>query len=421
MKKLKIFFIILLAALLSSCFNNNSVKQFSLSNGLRVVFAKKDSPVTSAVFLIGAGKLTEKYQMAELMNNLILEGSTIRTRQQIFQDIETNGGRIRVWTDDVTSTIEIRAPRKTFSRCFAIVCETISHPLFDKAHIERVIRDKLNKNKKRNSSLKEAAEIRKLLFKNSDVLIPDLEISEDIKPETLKKFYKDYYVPSNIVVAFSGDFDSNEMLKVLSLCWERGKDRQKKVRHKINIGTYADNLRIVKYSEEKNTKVVVALRMPGMYEKGYFEGIILRKVFAARMNSVLENELRKINIKPENLRSYYFYDYGFGYWVIKITGEKSDTEKIEKIILQSMEKIKDQGVDQKYFETGKRKVLFDMAYKGQFSSSRATVLAYMVYCGLKDISYQSYCKKYNTVDIDQINEFAKQIFNKPAVILYKSR
>ncbi|MCD6117886.1 insulinase family protein [bacterium] len=415
----KIFTIIFLALLSISCGKNEKIERIKLKNGMRVVFQHDTSPVTSAVFLIGAGSSIGINEAADVMNKLIFEGSSIRTRQQIFQEVETLGGHIRFWTDDATSIIQVRSPSENFTRCFSIVCETISHPLFNKEHISRVLKERLNAGNKGSDVKRQIKnDVRGLLFKNSP-LADSAEFSDKlITHDYLNKYYNKYYSPSNIVVAVSGDIDGNGLLKMLSSCWKSNNKEERNLFGKINTGVISAKRKIVRRISSGTARVVFAFRAPGILEKGYFAVRLLNRITAEDFNSIINDALEEQGIKFSYLHSYYFRDYGFGYFVVEVETKVRNLDKVENVITEQINKIKTDGISDSYFIIGKRKVISRIVYRGQYSNFKANVLAYLAFTGSQDLSFSSYCDKFKKLDTAQVNSVAKSLFKEPVIIKY---
>jgi len=414
-----IFSVLLAILFFNSCGKNGKVEYLNLKSGIRVVFQEEKSPVTSAVFLIGAGNSVGTTQTADIMNKLIFEGSSIRTRQQIFQEIEALGGRIMYWTDDATSLIQIRSPSKNFERCFSIVCETISHPLFDKDHIDRVLKEKLSKEGKiSNVRLQIKRDVRGLLFAGS-VLADSAEFSEnEISSYSLKEYYEKYYFPSNIVIAVSGDFNSNSVLKMISSCWKSHNGKENHRTGKIKKGVLAAQREVVRHLSSEEGRLIFAFRAPGILEKDYFNMRLLNQIIADNLNSILKDALIENGINSSRLSSYYFRDYGFGYFVIEAKTGIHDLEKTRRIITNRIESIRRNGIPERYFVIGKRKVISHIVYRMQFSGFKADVLAFLVFTGYPDLSFSSYYNQFKKLNLTGVNKAAKSIFLEPVIIKY---
>ena len=405
-----------------SCARNNDIRYFNLNNGLKVVFNHDSTPITSAVLVIGAGSSLKPYKAADILTKSIFEGSTIRTRQQIFQEIEMMGGRLRFWTTDAVSIIQIRAPSSSFLKCFSIVCETISHPLFNDAHIRKVLDDAgpaaLGSNHLNYQD--ERDDVRSLLFSDSDLVRAAGASASNMSAKLIKKYYETYFRPENIITAVSGSFTNSSILQVLSTCWPPAETGKAYTRPSINTGKRAETTALFKEASGSTGKLVIAYRAPGTIEPDYYKTVLLSKIIGDGLNSTVRNALDGAGLTSSRVHSYYARDYGYGYVVLRIKAPEHEYERMRDTVIAAIDTVRNAGINPEQFIIGKRKVLFDAAFRMQYSSFKALILASQVRSG-SCLCPDDYRDRIVAIDIEELNRYAAVFLDAPVIISYEPR
>ena len=196
-----------------------------LDNGMEVLLIKNPGlPMTGANMVVKVGSAYETFAtsgMSHMLEHLLFNGTKSRTQKELYNDTDSIGGYNNANTSDyftnymmVTPTenfekgLEIQAdmlfnsilPRKKFKKEKGIVLEEISKSLAEPA--EQLERNKIS-----------------VLFKGHALSLPTLgtySTIESMSRDEVYAFYKNNYVPNNMILSVVGDFEINEMLSLLN-------------------------------------------------------------------------------------------------------------------------------------------------------------------------------------------------------------
>ncbi|HED38007.1 MAG TPA: insulinase family protein, partial [Ignavibacteria bacterium] len=200
------------------------VEIFQLDNGIQVLLIqKKNIPMVGINTVVKVGSAYETFAtsgMSHMLEHLLFNGTDKMTQKQLYDATDLIGGYNNANTseyytnfmmvtpaDKIKKGMQIQAamlfnstmPEKKFKKEKGIVLEEIAKTLANpQAQIER------NTNS--------------IIYKNHALSLPTVgtyETIKNMKRNDVEKFYKDYYVPNNMIINVIGNFENAQMIKWL--------------------------------------------------------------------------------------------------------------------------------------------------------------------------------------------------------------
>lgn len=196
-----------------------------LNNGLEVLLIENRAlPVVGFNAIIKVGSAYETFAnsgASHMLEHLLFNGTTSRDQKQLYEDVDKIGGYNNATTEDfftdfmfvaptdnVKKALEIQAdmlfrstlPEENFKKEKGIVLEEISKSIADPT--EQVERNTIS-----------------ILYKGHALSLPTLgtyATIEALKRDEINAFYKNNYVPNNIVLTVIGNFNSKEILATIN-------------------------------------------------------------------------------------------------------------------------------------------------------------------------------------------------------------
>ncbi len=201
------------------------VSLHTLDNGLQVLLIENHAlPMAGVNTVVKVGSAYETFAtsgMSHMLEHLLFNGTTTMNQRELYNAVDMIGGYNNANTseyytnfmmvtpaDKIYEGLKIQAdmlfnstlPEKKFPKEKGIVLEEISKTLANP-----------NEQIERN--------ILSVLYKGHALSLPTLGTYETIvhmKREDVYKFYKNYYVPNNMLLSVIGNFNTDEMLKRLN-------------------------------------------------------------------------------------------------------------------------------------------------------------------------------------------------------------
>ena len=192
------------------------VERLSLPNGLTVLLSENHStPSVSISAAVRAGSRYEtddKAGLASMVGELIDEGTSTRTSQQIAEAVESVGGRLNSFGDYQTSGTRAAFLSKDVSLGLEITADLLMNASFPQDKVSQNIDRRLAQLKSRRDvpRVQASDEFNEIIFKGSPQHKPSVGYESTVRMLTrqdLVSFYTKYYVPQNTILAIVGDID----------------------------------------------------------------------------------------------------------------------------------------------------------------------------------------------------------------------
>ncbi len=196
-----------------------------LDNGLILIHSEKNNlPIVKISLLIKASLADEplsKAGIANLTADMITEGTTNRTSEEISEEIEFMGAGLSASAGVDFTTLSLSILKKDLTKGFEIFTDVLLNPLFPEKELDRekrLIKGSLKQSEESPSFLANRAFIESVYGNHPyGRLIEGTQISIDtITRDDLKTFYTKYYRPSNSIMAVVGDIGKSDLNKIVN-------------------------------------------------------------------------------------------------------------------------------------------------------------------------------------------------------------
>ena len=241
-----------------------------------------------------------------------------------------------------------------------------------------------------------------------------VESISKITPEVLYKCYETFYHPSNMTMVVCGDFEPEKLLEEIKKRLE-----QKKAQGEIKRIYPPKEEKINKPSKIKQMEVSIPLFMMGYKDTAKYENDIKKHIaIEILLNMIIgkSSELYQKCYKEGLLLSQPDFDYEFSsqYAHILISGASKNPKKIEQGILETVEKMKQEGLNEEHFERIRRKIYGD--YVVEYNSV-ADIARMFLADSMKQIHSFDYIEQFETVTKEYTQEVLRTVFQKENEII----
>src|SRR3989338_9827372 len=191
-----------------------------LSNGMTILFEKRNVPVVSAAFAVRAGGINEEISekgISHFIEHMLYKGTKTRTSKQIAEEIEKNGGELNGFTSEEITAYYCKMPSKHLDVALNVLTDIIKNSVFDKKELEKerkVIFEEI-KMYKDNPQMHSISEIQKLLYTGTlgINLAGTFESMNSINRKKILEKFKQIYEPNNFILCVVGDADFEQIIK----------------------------------------------------------------------------------------------------------------------------------------------------------------------------------------------------------------
>lgn len=392
----------------------------TLDNGLTVILEENHSaPVVAMQMWVkvgGADETDDESGLAHTLEHMIFKGTTKRDVGEIAIEIESMGGDINAWTSYDQTVYHIVVASRFYKEGLDVLADAIQNSIFDPQELETekmVVLEELKRSED-SPSRKLGKKLMGMAYTTHPYTRPVIGLKETVQSLDREKtfdFYKRWYVPNNMTVVISGDFDNETFFPIVKEAFNdfsRGPDPHLVQRAKEPV---QEEMKTVFLSDDvQETHLEFAFHIPGLNHKDVYAIDVLSTILGQGRSSRL---YRKVKAEQELVRSistYAMTPKDPGLFFISANLEAENLEKAFKASIEELERIKSEGVTEEELKRTKLNLESDFIYQRETIQGRARQLGYYetVAGGL------SFEKKYiqgiNKVISKDIKRVAKKYF-----------
>ncbi|MFT5215670.1 MAG: zinc protease [Glaciecola sp.] len=198
----------------------------SLSNDMKVLgIEQTELPLVNFSLVIDGGHLLDSFDkngVANLMTDIMMEGTATKTPQELEEAIELLGASIRMFTGRESITVSGNTLVRNFDKTMDLVEEILLQPRWDEKELERIKLSTINSIKRSEANPNVVANnvSNKVLYGDRHIFAyptSGTEASiESITMDDLKAFYEKNFSPSVSKFHIVGNITQDQALKALS-------------------------------------------------------------------------------------------------------------------------------------------------------------------------------------------------------------
>jgi len=196
-----------------------------LDNGLEYILIEKHvAPVVAIIVTVKAGSHLEAEEMngsSHFLEHLLFNGTTRRTQQQIYDEMDAIGAYNNASTSEDYVVFMILAAKEHIAEAMDVQADMIfnsNFPVEKFAKEKGIVEEEISQNYNNPGYLSELSFIRNA-FAGSPYSRPVLGTPfsiENLTREAVKQFYQKYYVPNNMILMAVGDFQPQAMIEEIN-------------------------------------------------------------------------------------------------------------------------------------------------------------------------------------------------------------
>jgi len=197
-----------------------------LANGMEVYgIEQNEIPTVNFSLVMEGGHLLDdknKNGVANLMTDIMMEGTANKTPEELEEEIEMLGANINMYTTNESIVIRGNTLVRNFEKTMALVEEILLEPRWDEEEFTRIKTKTINDIKRSESNPNAVANkvFNKLLYGEDHILAyptsGTVESVEAITMDDLKAYYNNYFSPSVSTFHVVGKIDKDSALDKLA-------------------------------------------------------------------------------------------------------------------------------------------------------------------------------------------------------------
>ncbi|MCS7198298.1 MAG: insulinase family protein [Candidatus Bipolaricaulota bacterium] len=385
-----------------------------LPNGLKLILREDHSAETVALqAFVGTGARAEPSELtgiAELTSRLLLRGTTTRSEEELFTEIENLGAQLSQDVLPDMAHVMLVTPKETLKRALPIYLDVLLNPAFAPDEVERVKTEFIR-------------EIRAQADQNFSVIynnfqsalygahpygrIPTVESVARITREDIVQFYKKYYVPNNMTIVAVGAFDRTLLEALLRAKLQelpQGAEELPLKPQPISLAL-TENKRVEATKRLNLTWLIVGYPAPPVSSPDYPAMKLLNAILGSGMSSRLFSELRDKRGLAYSTGSFYPSRAEDSHLVTYIIALPQNAETAQQGILEIIKDIQENGVPQDELDRAKSYVIGNYRIDHETTERRAWYLGWYETLGVgyqMDARYPELIQAVTSEDIRRV-------------------
>ncbi|WP_132055757.1 M16 family metallopeptidase [Pseudocnuella soli] len=283
-----------------------AVKQFTLSNGLKVALVERKSvPVVNMSLMINAGYAADQFGqpgLASLVGSMLTEGTKTRSSLQLSDQMADLGASVSSYSDLDNTYLYLSALKSNLDPSLALFSDVLLNPAFPQKDFERVKEEQLLDIKQEQAQpvTMGLRILPKLLYGSGHAYSNPFTGSgteasvQKITRQDLQQFHNTWFAPNNATLVVVGDVTEAELKKGLEQNLAQWKS--KNVPQK-NIGTVAGadkpSVYIIDKPEAQQSIIFAAVVSPSAKDPQYEAMQMANKILGGEFTSRINMNLRE--------------------------------------------------------------------------------------------------------------------------------
>ncbi len=196
-----------------------------LENGLRVILLPNPAqPMVGVYTQVRVGSAFEDFRtsgMSHMLEHLLFNGTTEFTQEQLYDLVDLNGAYNNATTSAFYTNFMLVLPADRLDTGLRVQSQMLFHstiPADKFAKEQGIVLGELVQARDRDVDVADEI-LREALYENSAQALPTLGTRSTIanlKRDDVWRFYRNFYVPNNMITTIAGGFDRDQALELLA-------------------------------------------------------------------------------------------------------------------------------------------------------------------------------------------------------------
>lgn len=394
------------------------VNKTELSNGLTIITKENHSlPIVAVQMWVKVGSINEDKSnngISHFIEHMLFKGTTRRGVGEISKEIEIRGGEINAATSKDFTYYHIVIPSEHLHIALDILGDASMNATFPQEEIERerlVILEEI-KRRQDNPSSHLWDLLNEKLYISSPYRFKVLgteEVVRNITRDTLRNYYKKFYLPTNIYLVVVGDFktkrairDIKKLFDVQSSSFYRKGISEKGAVPMDMVPGKKEEVEIKK--KVKQAYLRLGFLGPNIKDEEQYAMDVLAYILGRGRSSRLYRDLREEKKLVWSIEVWFLTHKGQGPFVISAACEPAKIRKVCAGVLEEIAKIKNGVIDEKELKKAKMMIESDYLLSNETFAGQAFSLGYYetLYTHNFVQSYLERVSRVNTADIIKV-------------------
>ncbi|HZD60383.1 MAG TPA: pitrilysin family protein [Anaerolineae bacterium] len=403
--------------------NEQFFKTTELQSGVKVVTEYMPQVRSVAIgFWVGVGSRDEADPingMSHFIEHLLFKGTDTRTARDISEAFDTLGGELNAFTSKEYTCYYTRLLDEHVDTGVEILADMVQNPRFDESDIlseRKVVLEEIN--------LHEDSPDERIhdVFASSlwathplgKPILGHVETVGNFGGEDVTKFYRQEYIPNNLIVAAAGNIDHDRMVELVAKHFA-GVPGEKVVR-KVIVPQIEKRLDVFTKKTEQ-AHICFGTEALSAGDERRFVLSIMDNILGGGMSSRLFQEIREKRGLAYSTYSYHSLYAETGFITAYAGTAPENAERVVRLIQEQIDDITDGGINDQEIYRAKEHLKGQLMLGLESTGRRMTRLGKLEITNGEILSLDELVNRIDMVTRESVTELAKELFNPEKMIL----
>ncbi|MDD5945283.1 MAG: pitrilysin family protein [Clostridia bacterium] len=394
------------------------VETVKLENGLRIVM--EDIPYVRSIAFgiwINTGTRCEKTEengVSHFIEHLMFKGTKKRSSKDIAEEMDAMGGQINAYTTKEYTCYYTRTLDRHFDHALDVLSDMILNSRFDDADIDRereVIEEEIDMYIDAPEELVHDA-LEEAVWKETSLGMPICGTADTLAgmdSHVIRDYYNRTYRPQNTVIAVTGNFDKDEMLKKLKNVFGKWSAEGYE---KINYApaTYVPSVLTINKDVEQ-IHMCFTFKAPKRDSEHKYSMAVLNTLFGGGMSSRLFQTIREEAGLVYTIYSYTSLYSDTGVMTVYACTSPQKAESVVESVFREIKRLKCERIEEKLINVTKEQIISNYIIGSESTANRLSSNGGGMILTGKIVPMEEILEKMDMVDYNSIKAVIDTIFD----------
>lgn len=413
------FLSLIILVLSTNCVLANEFTIHKIPNGQTVIIKEiKDNPLITIDTWIKTGSIDETDNnsgVAHFLEHLFFKGTKKYPTGEFDRILESKGAVVNAATSKDYTHYYITIPSAHFDKAMDLHADMLTNPQIPRKELEQernVVLEEISKDL--NNPQKIAYNnLNSLLYTQHPYkkkVIGTADIISTIRREEILDFFNKNYYPSNMITIIVGDIDTNYALESVTKNFKSDYKKESKKHYKKEA--YLDcQKRETVYFDSSAGYTYIAFRVPSVESNDTYALDILAQVLGRGKASRLYKVAKEQKGLANTVSTFNYALKEDGLFIIQLTHNGNNTEKLEETIFNEIKQIKKYGITEEELVTAKKMIEQETFFDRESTSDIAKNIGYIMTTTEDSKLYENYIPEINKVLAKDVQAVAQKYLN----------
>jgi predicted Zn-dependent peptidase len=395
-------------------------KKVKLKNGITLLLMEQhEVPIVSFSFIIKAGSAADpagKEGLASITAELLGSGTRTRSAEKFSEELDSIGGQFSASASADYSGGSAEFLKKDLNKGLELLADALLNPTFPQDEVTKLI-------KRRTDQIRSAKDralgiirtyFNAYLYGDHPYGKPPIGTETSlaaITREDVVNFYQTNYAPQNTILVAVGDFNADQMEKMLAEkfeTWEPKSPREIKIPEPKQLR----GRKLLLIDKPDSTQTFYMIGNLGISrtnpDRVYIE--VVNTLFGGRFTSMLNTELRVNSGLTYGASSFFDQRKERGPFAIITYTQNANTEKAIDMTLDILKRLHEKGFTEEELRSAKNYIKGRFPTNIETSNQLASLLAELEFYGLDQSEINEYFAKIDAMTPEDARRIIRQYF-----------